>query len=409
MIEEEDSSAIVPAISIPHSVTSLRSLSRQGVNTIAVCEVETAAFCSRHCDEKRRVPAPGDDLIGYKNALLSLAERADVGAIVPMREEDIYVLSKYRAEFANELAPLWPRFDTLEVVHDRLRLVAAAEEAGVPAPETTTLADAGDWSARRVIKGRYGLLTDEHLDASGGCIRPSAVEFVQPGEEPDRAVIRSRLKHDPIVQEYVPGDEYAVWALYNDGEPVATCQKHQVRAENYYGGTSIYRKTTRIPELEAAGQALLNHLDWHGLASVQFKRDADTGEFKLMEINPRAWASISCPVRAGLDVPYLYWCVATGETIPEGMEYKEGVGTHYVTGEMKYLLSIARKDHPFVDPPLFRTALWNVASSMVTQPYFEYLSPRDPFPFVCELGSTLGTRISNRTVSSVRNSTVEEP
>ena len=58
------------------------------------------------------------------------------------------------------------------------------------------------------------------------------------------------------------------------------------------------------PELDSIGRALLDELDWHGLASVQFIEDATTDEYKLMEINSRFWASVSCAVKAGLDFPY---------------------------------------------------------------------------------------------------------
>jgi len=37
---------------------------------------------------------------------------------------------------------------------------------------------------------------------------------------------------------------------------------------------------------------ILGKRDWHGLASVGFMRDENTGEFKLLEINPRFWSSL---------------------------------------------------------------------------------------------------------------------
>ncbi|MFR9721695.1 hypothetical protein ACL00X_20535, partial [Aeromonas diversa] len=58
------------------------------------------AFRSKYCDETLLITSPHESLTGYRDALLSLAERPDVGAIIPVREEDIYVLAKYRAEFA---------------------------------------------------------------------------------------------------------------------------------------------------------------------------------------------------------------------------------------------------------------------------------------------------------------------
>jgi len=48
---------------------------------------------------------------------------------------------------------------------------------------------------------------------------------------------------------------------------------------------------------------LLDWLDWHGLACIEYIGDADTGEFVLVEINPRMWQSLAGAVAAGADFP----------------------------------------------------------------------------------------------------------
>lgn len=381
MVEGE--SVVVRAVG-PHSLACLRSLKPRSVHTIAIHEESsTQVFRSRYCDEKLICPSPAESLGAYKDALVALASRDDVRTIIPVREEDVYVLSRYRSEFEEHLRPLWPRFETVRTVHDRMRLVSTAKMAGVSVPETATLDDIDQWDRERIVKARYPIRTEDYLgsDPPKRPISPTGVYYLEPGKEPDREAILAEMDHVPIVQEYIPGEEYALWALYDRGDPVATCQKHQIRARSYVGGTSAYRKTTHIPELEDAGRALLDHLDWHGLASIQFKRDTDTGEFTLMEINPRAWVSLPCPVRAGVDFPYYYWRLAGGGTVPTGEECVLDVGTHELPGEAKYLLSVLREENPFVEPPSIPTALWEVGSSLCTEPRFDYLTLDDPRPF----------------------------
>lgn len=383
----ESLSAVVPAVQAPHSVTCLRSLKRRGVHTIAAYEEPTPAFCSRHCDETHVVTSPDTDVEGYKDELLALASRDDVRAIFPMREVDVYVLSKYRSEFSATVAPLWPSFETLEVAHDRYELVEAARNAGVPTPETRLLDEVPEWDAKRIIKARYALLTEEYLcdDLEGGTAEPPDVRYLPPGIEPNREEIRAEMKHAPLVQEYVPGDEYAFWALYEDGEPIATCQKRQLRALRYAGGTSVYRETVKIPELASAGHDLLEHLDWNGFASVQFKKDDRTGEFKLLELNPRVWVSVSCPVTAGLDFPYYYWQRSNGNPTDPTPDYEQDVATHRIGGELMYLLSILRTDNPFVEKPPFYSAVREVVSSLYRRPHFDYFRLDDPYPFFCDI------------------------
>lgn len=380
-----DESIVVPAVGAASSISCLRSLGRRGIHTIAVSERGSApGFRSRYCDEAIVVPSPAEDLIGYRDALLSLARRDDVRAIAPIREADVYVLSAYYEEFAEHIAPVWPSFETLRDAHDRIRLVEAATEAGVSVPETRLLSETEDWDRELIVKGRYAAHADGYVESLSPAdfVDSGPTRYLEPGIEPDRDAIRAEMGHDPIVQEYVPGAEFAFWALYDHGEAVATCQRNRIRGFKYSGSASIYRESVRIPELEAAGRALLDALDWHGLAAVQFMRDANTGEFRLMEINPRFWLSLPCAVQAGADFPYYYWRLAGGESIRIDAAYEVGVGTHLLRGEATHLHSILREDYAFVPRPSFSATFREVVRSIYEQPNFDLLSLDDPGPFV---------------------------
>jgi predicted ATP-grasp superfamily ATP-dependent carboligase len=371
----------------------LRSLAKRGVHTIAASELESPpAFSSRYADETHRIPSFRDDVVAYKDGLLSLAKLEDVRAIATFREMDVYVLSKYAEEFGEHVEPLWPDLEALRIAHDRKRLVEAAEEAGVGAPETQLLSETDDWENEQIVKDRYGVLTGDYIDgyAEEQYGPPVGTAYLEPGTEPDREALRKKAGHDPIVQEHVSGDEYAVWALYDRGEPVATCLKHQVRGFQYEGGTSVCRETVEEPGLEEAGTALLDHLDWHGPASVQMIRDDETGEFRLLEINPRFWVSLSCAVRAGLDFPDYFWRMANGEQVrATDEEYEIGVATHLLRGEIVHLHSVLRGTNLYVEPPNFRQRAWEVAKSCWDQPNFDYLTLDDPGPFVRDVLNTI--------------------
>jgi predicted ATP-grasp superfamily ATP-dependent carboligase len=409
--KEKTLSALVPAAHAPHAATVLRSLGRRGVHTVAVYERPTPAFSSRYCDETRIVPSPSTDIEGYRDALLGLAARNDVRTVVPLREADAYVLAKHRSEFGAEVTPLWPSSEMLQSVHDRIELARLAREASVATPETRLLDGSAGLDGSRVVKARYPLITTEYIEEHEGTgVREAkTVRYLDPGEEPDLDALRSEMGHVPLVQEYVPGEEYAFWALYRDGNPVATCQKHQIRGESYAGGTSVYRETVRVPALEAAGRALLDRLDWHGFASVQFKRDARTGEFTLLEVNPRVWVSVACPVRAGIDFPYYYWQLANGEPVTAPTDYETEVGTHRIAGELMYLMSVVNStDNAVVDPPPVTTAVSEVLESVYRQPHFDYLEYDDPAPFVRDIADWVGRRVDD-TKGTLRRKVVPRP
>jgi predicted ATP-grasp superfamily ATP-dependent carboligase len=383
---------VVPAIDAPSSVACIRSLGRRGVHTVAVSDSDRApAFRSRYCGETVSVPSPHEDLLAYRDALLSLAARPDVGTILPVREEDVYVLSTYREAFAEHVATPWPSIDRLERVQDRVRLFRAAEEAGVPVPETRLADTTDDWAGAWVVKSRYTLLADRYIEgwSPRECRAAPGTTYVESGATPDGA-LREAMAHTPIAQEYLPStDEFAFFALYEEGDPIASFQHRQVRAYNYAGGPSAFRESVDIPALERAGRALLDELDWHGLAMVEFLRDESTGEFKLMEVNPRFWSSLPFTVQAGVDFPHYCWLLADGRADGVDADYPDGVGGHLLRGEAAYLHSVLCREFPLVERPAFGTAAREVLTSLYAHPRFDYLRADDPRPFVRDALNTV--------------------
>jgi predicted ATP-grasp superfamily ATP-dependent carboligase len=393
----ESPSVVVPAVGAASSTAVLRSLGPRGVHTIAVSEQDRPpAFASKYCDEAVRVPDPATDLLGYADALLSLARREDVRAITPMREEDVYVLAQYRGTFDDHITPLWPTADQLDAVQDRERMYALAEELDIPMPETALLSEVEDWERELIVKGRYAILTEENgADVPPAALRsPPKTLFLESGATPDCERIRSEMGHDPIVQEYVRGTEYTFRGVFDHGEPVATSLKQLVRGIKYPRGPSICHRAASEPALEAHGLRLLDHLDWHGVASVGFIEDADTGEFKLMEVNPRFWSNLPMDVQAGVDTPYYYWRLATGGADGVDPSYRAGTTTHLLRGELVHLHSVLAEEYPLAERPSAARTTWDILTSVTTHPNFDYLSRDDPGPFVRDLANTARTALS---------------
>lgn len=381
-----DPAAVVPAIGAPSSVAVLRSLGNRA-RTIAVSEQEAPpAFWSRYCDEAVSVPDPSEDLTGYRDALLSLAERDDVRTITPMREGDVYTLAKYRDAFAEHVEPLWPTLEQLEVVHDRDLLLRAAEGADVPVPETRHLDEIDDWETRRIVKARYAVLAADYVDSmpANRLEHPPKTMYLEPDKEPDVDSIVDAMGHVPITQEYLAGTEYSLRALCRGGEPVATSQKRLGRGYKYPRGPSIYHEAVDIPRLEAVGLALLEELEWDGVASVGFIRD-ESGAFKLLEVNPRYWSNLSMDVYSGVDYPAYYWRLANGEPADVTPDYEPGVASHLLRGEVAHLHSVLFEDYPFVERPSVEGTVWDIATSLYAHPRFDILSLDDPGPFARDL------------------------
>jgi len=377
-------SVVIPVGAATSSVTCVRELSKKGLNTIAVSEYDNApVFESRYCDEKLLISSPSNDLKAYKDSLLSIVKRSDVTSVIPAREEDVYVLSKFRSEFAPHVGVAWPDMKTLQFAHDRKQLFEAAQEAGVPEPETELIKEVDDWNRELIIKSRYAILADEYADNEqmNSAVGTGKTIFHKPGHKPNIENIKSTMKHSPIVQKFIPGQEYTFRALYNDGEPIVTTQKQLIRGFKYSQGPSVFHKSVHHPKLEEVGRKLLDHLDWHGLASVGFIRDERSGKFKLLEINPRLWSSVPIDLYSGISYPEYYWKMSTGDVEDIESNYQTGKASHWLRGEVAHLHSVIYEDYPNAERPHISDALQEMAISMIKHPRYELLSLDDPKPF----------------------------
>ncbi|WP_137285261.1 carboxylate--amine ligase [Halorussus salinisoli] len=380
---------VVPVIDAASSAACLRSFGRRAIPTIAVSEQEAVpGLRSNYCEDSVTTPDPNEDLAAYAETLLSLASLPNVRTVVPVREEDVYVLAKHREAFGEYVSTPWPDLDRLRSVQDRVRLFEAATDAEVATPETATLDEWDDWDREVIVKPRYTVRATEYLDGADGesHAQHSSTRFVAPGTEPDRDAVVAEMNHVPLVQEYVPdSDEYAFFALYDHGEPVATFQHRQRRGYKYSGGPSAFRESVDIPALDAAGRRLLDELDWHGLAMVEFLRNPRTGDFELMEVNPRFWTSLPFTVCAGVDFPYYYWSLAGGTPPERDPDYDVGIAGHLLRGELLHLHSILFEDYPLVERPSFTESVGDVAGSILRHPRFDYLRADDPMPAIQDL------------------------
>ncbi|ELZ30491.1 hypothetical protein C475_00065 [Halosimplex carlsbadense 2-9-1] len=386
-------SVAVPVTNVPSTVAAIRSLGPLGIHTVVLSEKSTSqAFASKYCDEVVATADPHADLLAYRDDLLDVAARDDVRTIVPVREVDAYVLSRYRPSFERHVSLPVPDMAALERVHDRLLLAEAAEAAGVPVPDTRRPVDVEDWSRDLLAKSRYNLLTSTYDDslAPGESATSDQIDHFETGVRPDLESLRERHRVEPIVQEFVPGgEEYMVAALYDSGDPLAVFQHRQVRGTRYTGSGGAYRESVSIPELGAVATDLLGHLEWNGLACLEYLRHETTGEFVLAEINPRMWQSLASTVAMGADFPRYYWQQATGRADEIDPAYDLGVGCHWLKGELLHALSLFRFDSPHVERPGYAETLRDIAVSTYRHPRFDYLSLDDPGPFVQDCSTLL--------------------
>jgi len=369
------------------ALCAIRSLGRKRVRTIAISSVPGAmGFYSRYSAERCLVPSYATDLLHYRDSLFSLSKRSDVLTIMPFTEADAYVLCTWRDAFEKHVQPMWVSKETFELVSDRMKLFSLAESLEIPTPKTRLMSEWDDWSSPCIIKSRYSIVQRENGLFYGG------VRIVDPQKKPDYESTKRSMMHEPLVQEFVDGDEYGFFALFNEGRLRAKLQHRRLLSMSYSGGASVLRTTVYNEKLDELGLRILRALKWHGPAMVEFKFDREEREFKLMEINPRFWGSLNLGLCAGVDFPYLYYQVAKDGDCESILRYKTNVSSHYSLGIALHLLSVARARYPTYvrKPPLLEDIRFIISALLDSKS--DVSDWRDLAPSFADLWSTFTLR-----------------
>ena len=104
-----------------------------------------------------------------------------------------------------------------------------------------------------------------------------------------------RLPGERLVMPYLPGREYDVDTVSEDGKLLAVTMRENAEM---YGGLSACTKTCFNEKLLLYAKRLAEVFRLSGLACISFRED-ENGDIKLLEVNPRAMGSISMSAICG--------------------------------------------------------------------------------------------------------------
>jgi predicted ATP-grasp superfamily ATP-dependent carboligase len=112
-----------------------------------------------------------------------------------------------------------------------------------------------------------------------------------------------------MVQEYIPGpptNHYFVDGFVDQGGVIrALFGRRRLRMSPPDFGNSTYQISVPLAETGDAVQTLrtlLGELEYRGIFSAEFKKDARDGKFNLIEVNARPWWYVDFAARCGVNV-----------------------------------------------------------------------------------------------------------
>jgi D-aspartate ligase len=299
----------------------VRSLGRHGVPVCVIDDERSIARFSRYTTYARRV----DDLRN-ENAIVDtvLQVGAELGldgwVLYPTREEMVAAFSHGRSRLVGQFRVPTPEWGVVEWAWDKRNTYRLAENLQIPLPRTWYPRDSAELEEMEIelpvaikpaIKEHFFYATKAkawRADTRAELTQRfrQAAALVGPGET--------------MVQELIPGDgkqQFGYCAFFVDGKPVASMFARRRRQHPpEFGRASTFVETVDIPILEAYSERFLAAMQCYGLVEVEYKLDPRDGQYKLLDVNLRAWGYHSLGQRAGVDFPYLLFAHQIGERVP---------------------------------------------------------------------------------------------
>jgi carbamoyl-phosphate synthase large subunit len=124
-----------------------------------------------------------------------------------------------------------------------------------------------------------------------------------------------------LVTEYLPGEEYSVDCLANEGESILIIPRLRKKMQE---GISIAGEFIKNEKIIRYCRDIIRELKLNGNIGVQVK-GSSANEYLILEINPRVQGTISSALGAGVNLPLLAVKQALGENLATGeMEIRWG-------------------------------------------------------------------------------------
>lgn len=378
------------------SLASVRSLGRRGLRvalgeSVSECRplYQPPSFRSRYCAEPLVLPDYTDDVPGYQDAVIDFVSQNPTRVVLPTSDASISAVGPLRerlAELGCVLALAPDR--ALQITGDKERTLAIAGELGIAYPKSIRISEMDDLK-KAIAEFGFPLVIKPAISWAGQpATRIIPVEVVNE-EEAKRVVARFlAMRAGVLAQQWACGQREGVSLFIVNGKVVAKCGHVAYRTNPAMGGVSVMRESIPVPpDILDPAVRLSTAVGMEGVCEVEFRRDADNRPL-LMEINPRLAGTIENAIRSGVDFPLMIWQWATGGPVRVVNDYRTGVRTRWLQGDLRWLMENQR--HAGRPDTVSRIrSFWIFAAEFARTRYYDYLDWNDVKPAVAEFRCTM--------------------
>ena len=326
----------------------VRSLGRAG-HTVLVGARRAASLAgaSRFAAIRELLPDPLAAPDEFANAAGQVVRAHRCEFVVPVTDASVLALLARPDALLPARIPM-PPLDSFRRISDKAAVAETATALGIRIPRQVQVASPRDVASTATTAGLRPPLVLKPARSVADSQTGRGKHGVQHAADWPTAIhLASGLTDGAfplLIQERIVGPGTGLFLLVWEGRLVAAFEHRRIREKPPAGGVSVLCESVPLDaDLLARSIALLDHFGWSGVAMVEYKRDAATGEAVLMEINGRFWGSLQLAVDSGVDFPRLLIdCAVGGSPVPV-TAYRVGVRNRWWWGDADQLLTRLRR------------------------------------------------------------------
>lgn len=324
-----------------------RSLGKSGQFSIvtADCVVQGLAGASRYSQAYYQYPDPGQQPRDFIAWIKNFIADQHFDLVMPTTEVTSQLLLSFKDELPDITLPFAP-YDTVMALSDKISLVELAQELGIPVPDSQIFNNAAQLDG---VSISYPCVLKPALSRifTGTDWVHTVVKIIHDEPGLQRVLDSSPyLKTTPfMLQSFIPGHGGGIFCLYNNGQPVQFFAHERLREKPPEGGVSVLSRSVPVDqELKASAQKLLDAVNWHGVAMVEF-RITPEGKAYLMEVNTRFWGSLQLAVDSGVDFPLMLARAQLGRPVDSTENYRMDQRLRWLLGDVDGLYLYLKGKH----------------------------------------------------------------
>ena len=295
-----------------------RSLGRRGIAVVRIHpNLLDRSLTSKYCTKVEISPdsyASEESLLAF---LLAMKDRYEgTRLLIPGSDDIACFVSKYHDALSGSFKVLAPHRVVMDSILDKKSQYEHAATLGIPIPETWFPAGLDDVRKLAAEVTRYPYVIKPLIAHTW---RRAAMKGVSQGKKGfavhDAEAMISQYEKiargdtNVMIQEVIGGSDERLFTILSyfdeQSRPVAYCIRKKLRQLPVDFGYCTIGVSCHDEVVRAQSIRLLKGLGYHGISGVEWKHDPRTGEYKLIEVNPRAGNTIGIAIASGVDLPYI--------------------------------------------------------------------------------------------------------